>query len=573
MKTFRNAFFWLSGAGTEELQNCPSWEQRKYVAFGATVLVPSVFAAIASAYALSTLTDDWRIIAVVAVVWAFIILTVDRALLASYRAFAPLHEKLSQFMLRFVVAMLMGVTIAHPMTLLIFKDTIQAEIEHDREAELIETKAIAEAARVPVRENIVALEAEVTKQRDEWNGSFEAKFIAQAAIESRQGETALDRLDPTDPRVQELKAAVTEVRKPYDEKITTYEAEFAENKEKAATLAVESDHWQTEFEREVNGQRSGIVGLGPRAKSIRDDQLEWRRDEAKRLSGQLEFLTADINRLRSEADAIEATLLGEFDVTLSEEETLRKAEEQRVIGLTRQVQQQQADGFVAQQDVLRAAMAKQMDSKLDELKGVQQQFANMQEDERAAVAKITTQPRRDILVQTKALHSLFNEGEEGGKFAFGAYIVLTLLFMLVDTMPLLVKFFTKPGPYDTLMDRDELRFNTDRDSFIKNYTEYAMLHNDGRLSTLTQHKPLERVLVHGVERSRATVEFLDSLFEMEQQFQKRLIAQKEQAEAGGAFSKEKIATLEDMAGTFYDDLRIRAERFFRDDSGTERSRA
>ena len=79
--------------------------------------------------------------------------------------------------------------------------------------------------------------------------------------------------------------------------------------------------------------------------------------------------------------------------------------------------------------------------------------------------------------------------------------------------------------------------------------------------------------MHGVERSRATVEFLDALFEMEQQFQKRLIAQKEQAEEGGAYSKEKIAMLEDMAGTFYDDLRQRAERFFRDDDGTERGRA
>ena len=573
MKSIRNAFFWLSGAGTEELQNCPSWEQRKYVAFGATVLVPSVFAAIASAYAISTLTEDWRIIGVVAFVWAFIILTVDRALLASYRAFAPFHKKISQFLLRFVVAMLMGVTIAHPMTLLIFRDTIHAEIERDREAELVETKAAAEAARVPVRENIVLLEEEVSKQREEWTASFEAKFLAQTAIESQEGETALDRLDADDPRVEELKAAVTEARQPYDEKVTTYETEFSDAKEKSTTLALESDHWQKEFEREVNGQRSGIVGLGPRAKSIRDDQLAWRRDEAKRLAGQLEFLTADINRLRNEADVIEARMLVEFESTLSEEEKLRREEESRVLGLQRQVQQQQADGYVAQQDVLRAAMARQMDSKLDELKGAQQQLADLQEDERKRVVALANEPRRDLLTQSLSLHALFQRGDDGGKFALGAYIVLTLLFMLVDTMPLMVKFFTRPGPYDTLMDRDEIRFDTDRESFIKNYTEYAMAHNDGRLSTLTQHKPLERVLVHGVERSRATVEFLDALFEMEQQFQKRLIAQKEQAEAGGAFSKEKIVMLEEMAGTFYDDLRQRAERFFRDDDGTERGRA
>ena len=58
MDSLKRAFFWLSGAGTETLEQCPAWEQRKYVAFGATVLVPCAFAFIACAYALSTLTDN-----------------------------------------------------------------------------------------------------------------------------------------------------------------------------------------------------------------------------------------------------------------------------------------------------------------------------------------------------------------------------------------------------------------------------------------------------------------------------------------------------------------------------------
>ena len=61
MHSIKRAFFWLSGAGTETLEQCPAWEQRKYVAFGATVLVPCAFAFIACAYALSTLTDNARV--------------------------------------------------------------------------------------------------------------------------------------------------------------------------------------------------------------------------------------------------------------------------------------------------------------------------------------------------------------------------------------------------------------------------------------------------------------------------------------------------------------------------------
>ena len=103
-RPFKNLFFWLSGAGAETLEQCPNWEQRKYVAFGATVLVPTVFALIACAYALSTLTNDWRVIVPVSIAWGFIILTIDRALLATYRAYQGFFRKAAQFSLRMQLA-------------------------------------------------------------------------------------------------------------------------------------------------------------------------------------------------------------------------------------------------------------------------------------------------------------------------------------------------------------------------------------------------------------------------------------------------------------------------------------
>jgi hypothetical protein len=132
MHIFKRIFFWLAGAGTETLERCPNWEQRKYVAFGATVLVPCAFAFIASSYALSTVTDRPVVIYSVATVWAFIILSIDRALISGYRAYLSFFRKLSQFALRIVVATLMGVTIAHPVVLMLFRDTITSLIETER---------------------------------------------------------------------------------------------------------------------------------------------------------------------------------------------------------------------------------------------------------------------------------------------------------------------------------------------------------------------------------------------------------------------------------------------------------
>ena len=153
----KHLFFWLSGAGADTLEQCPGWEQRKYVAFGATVLVPTVFAFIACGYALSTLTDNWNIIVPIALAWGLIIMTIDRALLSIYRSYQKFHRKISQFFLRIVVAALMGVTISHPLTLLLFNDTITSVVEGDRQTEIEAVRVAANAEKATVEAKVAGL--------------------------------------------------------------------------------------------------------------------------------------------------------------------------------------------------------------------------------------------------------------------------------------------------------------------------------------------------------------------------------------------------------------------------------
>ncbi|HRJ11473.1 MAG TPA: DUF4407 domain-containing protein, partial [Prosthecobacter sp.] len=280
-------FFWLSGASTDNLEACPAWERRKYVAFGATVLVPCTFAIIACAYALSTLTDNWLVIAPVSLVWAFIILTVDRALLATYRAYQNIFRKLSQFALRIVVAMLMGVTIAHPLTLLLFKDTIVSAIEEDRQAEIEQTRQAAAAQKALIEARVAPLEQQIARQREAWNASFQASFLDADGklIEQPPTEEELKARADREKQISEATAAARE-------RLAALDADLAKQGAEHQKITAELNHWQTEFEREVNGQRSGIIGLGPRAKSIREDQLVWRRTESARLTSALDSLTA-----------------------------------------------------------------------------------------------------------------------------------------------------------------------------------------------------------------------------------------------------------------------------------------
>ena len=554
MQSLKRAFFWLSGAGTQTLEQCPAWEQRKYVAFGATVLVPCAFAFIACAYALSTLTENPRVIYPVAMVWAFIILTIDRALLAGYRPYMSLVRKLSQFSLRLVVAVLMGITIAHPLVLLLFRDTISSVIEKDRAAEIEVVRGGFEGEKEKVRGQIAVLEEALAAQRTKWNESFQARFILQENTEANSAIPGLTAAQQT-----ELKAAIDEGTAPFRQRLEVIEKQSDEFSPQYAKLQTDLGFWQAEFERELNGQRSGMRGEGPRAKSIRSDQLEPRREESKRLGGLLEHLTAEKATLQTQVRQAEAAAISLFESKLAEIASANKAEAERVAELKQKVEQDQAGQFVTQQNSLRETIRKQIDTRLAELDRVQGELAAVASEESTRLAALRAEPRRDILTQTLALHALFKAGNQGGQFAFYTYIVLTLLFMLVDTIPLIVKFFTKPGPYDTLVDRDEITFDTEHRAFRQSRIRYMEQLTNGNLIAVTRNPRLENALVDGVEHTRAAREFLDSLVEMEKSFAAKM---KLEEESIGMAESDKRAAFEAIKRRFYDDLHHRMEIFF-----------
>jgi hypothetical protein len=554
MHSIKRAFFWLSGAGTETLEKCPAWEQRKYVAFGATVLVPCAFAFIACAYALSTLTDNARVIYPVATVWAFIILTIDRALLAGYRPYMSIFRKLSQFSLRIVVAVLMGITIAHPLVLLLFRDTISSVIEKDRAAEIEVVRAGFDKEKEKVRKQVTTLETALAEQRQRWNESFQAKFILQ---ENEDAGSAIPGL--TAAQQTELKAAIDEGTAPFRERLAVVEKQSAEVTPQYTKLQTELGFWQAEFERELNGQRSGLAGEGPRARSIRSDQLEPRREESKRLGGLLEHLTAEKASLETQSRQAEAAAIGLFETKLAEIALANKTEAERVAGLKQKVENDQAEQFVTQQNALRDTIKQQIDTRLVELTRVQGELAGVATEEVNRIDAMRAEPRRDILTQTLALHALFLAGNEGGQFAFYTYIVLTALFMLVDTIPLIVKFFTKPGPYDTLVDRDEITFDTEHRAFRQSRVRYMDQLATGNLIAVTRNPGLEAALLDGVEHTRAAREFLDSLTEMERSFAEKM---KLEEQSIGVAESDKRTALEAIKKRFYDDLHHRMEIFF-----------
>ncbi len=68
----------------------------------------------------------------VALVWSGMILLMDRALLATYRRGFTFWGKLGQFSIRFGIALLIAVTVAHPVVLLLFSERIDAAYNEGR---------------------------------------------------------------------------------------------------------------------------------------------------------------------------------------------------------------------------------------------------------------------------------------------------------------------------------------------------------------------------------------------------------------------------------------------------------
>ena len=320
----------------------------------------------------------------------------------------------------------------------------------------------------------------------------------------------------------------------------------------------------------MNGQRSGFAGLGPRAKSIRDDQLAWRREEAKRIGEMLVYMTDQRNCIAGQIKSTEDSIKTEFLAIAAGKADRLIAERSRVADLKRQVQQQQADQFVDQQNTIRSTITAQIDTRLTELDRLQGELAMIGTQEQKRIGDISAEPRRDILTQTLALHSLFDKGKEGGDFALIAYFVLAGLFMLIDTIPLVVKFFSQPGPYDSMVDCEEVRYARERKAFLVSHEKYMNELSDGRLLHLTQNKPLEKALIEGIDRSRAAKEFVENLIDLETSFEERIVVEqdilaKEKSERSAARAKR----LERFSETFYDDLQGRLEVFFDRDAARE----
>lgn len=381
-----NVFIWLSAADSETLADCPKWEKRKYEALGMAVLVPVIFGAIASCYTVSTLTDYKPVIFGFPIIWAFIIMSIDRILLATYRAFSSAWKKTVQFVVRFLVAALMGLTISHPLTLLIFKDTITLEIEKGKQKQINSLVEGLDGRKEKLNVSIEKVSQLLKEQQAEYNSTIGSVYTKQTIDNS-------------------------EISSDIDKQIV--EAEGKLDREIKRLNSLKSD-----YQLEISG-KNGKAGVGPAARRI--------ADEIVTVQNSVSGLTRIANSLQTDKmKIIEQKLVASQELAKVEAGNIQKFNVKK-------------EERAAELKVLIANTSKE----LERLRGEAGELSNYAGEK---VNKAENQAMGDILQRTLALHGLFHQ--EGGTFALVVYVIITLLFSTIDTVPLIAKFFSSPGIYD-----------------------------------------------------------------------------------------------------------------------------
>jgi hypothetical protein len=110
-------------------------ERPRYARLGAIVLNTGLMAALSMSVLLQTVNISPFLVAPVALIWGYLILSFDGWLVASTHGVIGM-AKLRMFLPRLVISVLMGVVIAEPLLLRVFAPAIHTEINEERKAQV-----------------------------------------------------------------------------------------------------------------------------------------------------------------------------------------------------------------------------------------------------------------------------------------------------------------------------------------------------------------------------------------------------------------------------------------------------
>jgi hypothetical protein len=419
-------FIWLSGVSPKILATCPESEQKKHAALGGTVLIPALLAIVTASFLLYTLNFSIYTIVPVALLWSCMILLMDRALLATYRRGFTFWGKLGQFSLRFVIALLIAVTVAHPVVLLLFSERIDAAYNEGRIKTERNNLALQCDLKNPQSE-LNLLVAKMSMLRNELKNSdqlFEPAICNNPQLSTQLEASAIEKFHQ---EIEVLKVKQTQA----DQDVTVFIANAEKEKQGVAGNGFTG----------VSGCKKGTQCKKwlSQASDRKDDSIRLGKDIVA-LEGQITELN---KRLASQLIEVKQASKAQCEKERDELKTIR----------------------VRQRD---------LDQKNIEFLSDQQNMMNRHCAEKEAVI---THLKPDVLTQTEILTQLMFPNHSVSWHNLLVFIVFMLLFLSIDMLAVVLKM-ARIGVYEAKVDIAETQnlvidFINQRHQTVSQFSELA----------------------------------------------------------------------------------------------------
>ena len=459
--------YWLAGARWESLRECHPTERERIAVLGSTVLIPTTMAFLGMLfYSKSRFADPpWMQCVGIALAWSFVIMNTDRILLATYRPFQAWHRRFMQVIFRFVLAGVISVAIAFPFCLDQFRPAIrhryQTEYQQLLGALREEESSVRKESETEYRTQRDALVAQLPALQDAITNS--QVYADQKIEDEKKRVSEPDFVPPASGATRTMLSQIDAAK----ETLAATEAALLQKHDLHRRL-VEATA------REALGQPNEFypeakkAGDGPRLKDLQA------RDNAT---------VREIRSLQA-ASATQTETLRAFDKTLADQRLVDRNVYLDGVGARREAYVEEAK----EKERIRI-------DRLDRLNG---DIARLDEDrvnarklhEARYLPRIELYERKmsgvlDPMEETIGLYKVIfliapdadalEQREHGYRWIAGLFpfvVIFGTLFTL-DLVPILAKIFSRPGPYDVLVEEREFVALENLKCFRRDYTRHA----------------------------------------------------------------------------------------------------
>ncbi|GAB2777942.1 hypothetical protein HNQ93_001723 [Hymenobacter luteus] len=402
---FMRFFWWCAGANQAFLEKSPT-DHIKYGNIGATVVMTSFMAGISMTYALHAVFEATWIAVAMGLVWAGAIFLIDRSIVTSMRkpsrdakfwSFETWSE-IPFVVVRFAVAIVIAFTISKPLEVKIFEKRIAAQISKDKlEEELLAKDAISEINGVEEQKQAVQLANEELKQLEETSKEEPPRQDYQALKSGRV--TQVD--------------AFNIISRDNSKQIANNESKIRTTKNRQTRAVKDANGSILGYELTAAGKR--IIGdLTRKNKQLKNAIAEKR--------SAVEVTDREMKRIRTDYESELAVRRGD-----AMKAKLKRSKAAEAADSATSARQAKNDKILRQSyDTLANGNYPLM-------------------TQISALGKLTAANELEIKDKTGKVIEKKATGDEALKYASW---LITLLFLSIETAPLLVKLFSKRGPYD-----------------------------------------------------------------------------------------------------------------------------